>query len=194
MHAEYENALMKPSKRRAKELTARTLVAAIPLIFGLGLATWSVITLYRADASENWPIVNGTIVSATVGGQEAERSDTEYFTLRPNIYYEFEVDGIRYTSNRISFGLSAYGDEDRAQRMVALYPPGKSVPIRYNPKNPAVAVLEPGGSRLLFGLLGAGLFTAAASVVGLVRALPSPRRRGPAGAKRETPKLRIPEG
>lgn len=95
---------MNSSNPRRREITARVLVVMVPLVFGLGLTVWSVGALRRAAASRGWPSTEGKVVSAVIGDQEEYRSGGDYFAVRPNISYEYEVDGVAYASERISFG------------------------------------------------------------------------------------------
>jgi len=70
----------------------------------------------------------------------------------PEIEYEFEVDGARFSGSRISFHevhASAY-----SRGMVDRYPEGKAVNVCHHPTKPGLAVLEPGASWINYALVG----------------------------------------
>lgn len=168
---------MGPPNLRSKEATLKAFVALVPLAFGIGLVVWSSGALRQVKASTAWPRTQGSILSATVGEQQGFGNDSEYAGPRSNITYEYQVAGVTYTSNRVSFGQFASGSLDQAEQLVARYPAGTTVEVRYNPEDPRVAVLQAGGSRILYGMLGAGVFIACTAVIGLVRALAVARHK-----------------
>lgn len=61
------------------------------------------------------------------------------------VLYEYSVHGERYSSDLVSFGEFGSHNTKNAQRIVDEYPAGKSVVVYYDPDNPDVAVLRPGG-------------------------------------------------
>lgn len=66
-------------------------------------------------------------------------------TYQPKIEYSYEVIGTSFRSDAFQnfAGTFAGHSEDEAARVVAAYPAGKEVSIRYNPENPAEAYLLP---------------------------------------------------
>jgi len=112
-----------------------------------------------AAAVGQWPIVTGKVVSSNVAKRVHRTQDdsTEYFV--PQVHYVYHADGIRRDGRVIRAGLEdrGYPLEQQALDCVAKYSAGSKVPVRYDPQNPADAVLEPGqmgaGSNLLAGIL-----------------------------------------
>jgi hypothetical protein len=65
---------------------------------------------------------------------------TSYYAV---VLYEYVVNGQRYQSNRIRFGLEVgSGWTGMAQKVVDKYPAGSVVQVYYNPADPTDAVLE----------------------------------------------------
>ena len=124
-------------------------IAGLAAISLLALATArETIQLLRARSSRRWPVVPGRIVrSALARGALGNRSGAA-----PDIEYEFEVDGARFSGSRISFHevhATAY-----SLGMVDRYPEGKAVNVCHHPTKPGLAVLEPGASWINYFLVG----------------------------------------
>jgi hypothetical protein len=88
-------------------------------------------------------------------------------TYAARIAYDYSVEGVRYTGDRVSYGHYDTEDEADAGEVVARYPPGTAVKVHYMPGNPAESVLEPGSGGLpwlylalgiVFALVGVALF------------------------------------
>jgi hypothetical protein len=95
----------------------------------------------NAGTSKNWIAITGTVLSANVvAGRNRGRNGVSYY---PVVMYEYSVDGNRYVGNRMSFGSQiGVGFQAVAARSLGKYPVGGTVPVYYNPNNPAEAVLE----------------------------------------------------
>ena len=103
-----------------------------------------------------WPSVEGVIETADVDtfmSQErrlGSSGDSGFVATRwrklhrPDVVYRYTVNDIDYHGSRIGFGGRVYASFDRfARNRVAPYRPGARVPVYYNPRNAAEAVLEP---------------------------------------------------
>ena len=118
--------------------------------FGLIVLALVIASLRDAAAMKRWPVVRGRVVSSKVEEyKESVKGHTsgprDRMTLyRPAVVYEYEIDGNRYESTRItqSPGLNR-GVPDFAEEVVRRYPAGSSVDVRYNPRHVAESVLEP---------------------------------------------------
>ncbi|MBF0309209.1 MAG: DUF3592 domain-containing protein [Magnetococcales bacterium] len=133
------------------------------LAFMVGLAV-IIIGLYpffKAMSSNDWPYVEGTIVSAKlIPGKELGVG--VILTHRVQIQYQYIIrDGHLFRSNRIEFGFGSrsFFLKEFAYRMLERYPEGKLVRVYFNPDRPADAVLERAPSMgssvvwIVFGLL-----------------------------------------
>jgi hypothetical protein len=109
-----------------------------------------------AATAAQWPIVTGKVVSSKVA-KHADSDSGDYFV--PKVHYVYQVDGASRNGRVIRAGLEdrGYPLEQQARDDVARYPVGSHVPVRYDPQNPADAVLELGqigaGNNLLAGVL-----------------------------------------
>jgi hypothetical protein len=109
-----------------------------------------------AATAAQWPIVTGKVVSSEVI-KHADSDSGDYFV--PRVHYVYQVDGTSRNGRVIRAGLGdrGYPREQQARDDAARYCVGSSVPVRYDPQNPANAVLELGqvgaGNNLVAGVL-----------------------------------------
>ncbi len=98
----------------------------------------------QADDSKYWPAAGGTITEAKVGESWSEDSDGHrQRSYHADVKYTYTVAGRVYSGDQIAFGFKqADRSPDKAQAWASANPPGKSVPVFYNPANPAESVLE----------------------------------------------------
>ena len=77
----------------------------------------------------------------------------------PQVHYIYRADGVSRNGSVIRVGLEnrGYSREQQARELLARYSVDSKVEVRYDPQNPAMAVLElgqvGGGSNLLAGVL-----------------------------------------
>ena len=117
-------------------------------VFIILISLSGLITLYffirsiqTARNSNNWPSVEGEIISSSLGMQQA--TGKPYY--EPVITYSYNVERRDYQAKRIVIGQwSHVGNKKWSEKKVEKYPPGKSVTIYFNPISPEIAVLEPG--------------------------------------------------
>ena len=102
-------------------------------------------TFKTARASKKWPPVQGKVVESGT----MRMSGIEGVATAASVKYTYQVDGREYVSSRISMGQYGTGGGEHAKAEAAKYPAGKIVTVHYDPKNPAQAVLEPGGALFL---------------------------------------------
>src|SRR5690606_7817595 len=73
----------------------------------------------------------------------------------PVIEYEYEVGGELYQAARLSFDDAAETSAAAAERIVAHYPEGAGIEVRYDPKDPFNATIDGGNERLNPSLIAA---------------------------------------
>ena len=56
----------------------------------------------------------------------------------------YRVNGVEYYCRRMSFGSGGSGSREKCLGLAASYPPGREVPVYYDPQAPAVSVILPG--------------------------------------------------
>lgn len=143
-------------------------VGALFVLFSILLIRRGLGTRRLARESVNWPVADGKILETRVRRElrnPTGRAGGSYEVFIPQARYGYAVAGEPFEGTIIRVGVDqfGYGAEAVAQAQLAPYPIGDSVPVRYNPADPAIAVLEAaeyGGARNIFGgvlLLGVGL-------------------------------------
>ena len=141
------------------------------MLFGMGLlALWIVLGIRQiCFAAQSWPIARGEIIESGIGEREALSADTRRRRVfRARTLYAYQAGGIAYRSDRVSFGMHA-NFRAIARRQAGRLAARSNVEVRYNPFNPAEAVLFPTapGAGLLW-IACALLFGAGARVAGLL--------------------------
>ncbi len=112
-----------------------------------------------AAAAAQWPIVTGEVVSNDVVKRIDRTQDGPSTYFVPQVHYVYDADGVSRDGSVIRVGMenSGYPSEGQAREYLARYSVGSKVPVRYDPQNPANAVLEPGqvggGRNVLAGTL-----------------------------------------
>lgn len=98
----------------------------------------------KAGQSVNWPSVSGTVTAARVKTHHSTDSDGDTSeTYSAQVEYQYQVNGVAYTSEKISFGAPvAVSNLRKVQETVAQFPAGSPVNVYYNPQNPAEATLQ----------------------------------------------------
>jgi hypothetical protein len=95
----------------------------------------------RAADSTHWPIVEGSVIAASmkvIAGSEQSR-------FRPLVQYAYRVGDRDYRGHRIQWGaLTDLPSRSAAAKVVGHYRTGTPVKVYYDPRQPRVAVLQPG--------------------------------------------------
>lgn len=124
--------------------------AKLRLEMGLAIALFSALTVLgivigglgvhdfaRARASLVWPVSEGVVLSEKAG--------------EPGLRYAYSFNGRNYESRRVRFFTAAFGKAPP----IAAQEPGDRVGVSVDPSDPAVAVLAPGGSGVVFAIVAA---------------------------------------
>jgi hypothetical protein len=114
-----------------------------------------------------WPTVRGEVLSTGVRRKGTVNAARQFL---PVVRYAYTVDGKRYENNAVEHGMETTGGESWARSVIARYPPGSSVEVRYNPAQPGESCLRTrfgvfgwitlgiGAALLVLALIAAGLF------------------------------------
>jgi hypothetical protein len=97
-----------------------------------------------AKASQSWSPSSGAVVRSWVV-ESVEKNDDRATTrsFRPEVQYEYRVDGQTYTSERLHFGMiETFSSQREAAQALDNFPPGKAVTVYYDPVRPYEAVLD----------------------------------------------------
>jgi len=116
-------------------------------LIGLVGALWAGLAWRRAlaltEAALRWLDAPGKVTAASAelrGGGSASRST--YYA--PLIRYTYVVNGREREGSRLRFGLTTARSRAAAEKLLAPYPVGAAIKVRYDPENPDQSVLEPG--------------------------------------------------
>lgn len=151
----------------------RLLTGVVILILGLFLSDIPTMII-----SQEWPTVEGFIISSKLVGTSIKEYDNDYYTeTKAFIRYQYSVNGILYSSSRVNSIDSPFSlyPASFARR----YPVGQDVSVHYNPRDPSKALLEPGFvfsfkavNILDFIVMGAGLYIIVQFLISFTRSIP----------------------
>lgn len=117
---------------------------------GVLIAYAAVVDYARARASLGWPVVEGVVLSRSDGDRSVRYS-----------WFDGEA---AHTGERVAFRTGALSVSG------VVYEPGKRVEVRVAPDDGGLAVLEPGGSPVVFAVaLGVGAFLVFVGLAGIIR-------------------------
>jgi len=129
-------------------------IGAVVALLGAGMLVSSAIQIARALACRRWPRAAGEVLSSEVrlmsgGSTSASGLVSGRASYLPVVRYRYEWCGRRHECDWRTYGDYA-GPHERAQAIVARYPPGQRVTVHVHPGRPERAVLE---TQLRWGLL-----------------------------------------
>lgn len=102
----------------------------------------------KAEASASWLETMGTVKESDVKqgtnvlmSNDEDGEGTPVFTSE--ISYTYQVAGMEFTSNRLTFGgKKSFSKQVDAEKVTLLYPVGSQLLVYYDPKNPKEAVID----------------------------------------------------
>jgi hypothetical protein len=118
--------------------------------FGLLFASLAAASLWRGTRARRWPTTTGRVIEIAVLKHARGRKSLQ-------VRYEYEVGGIRYTTDRLTFGLVGANSPPNVVVKARSLKPGDSVQVHYDPGRPAHAALQPGATFWTFWFLALGL-------------------------------------
>lgn len=131
-----------------------SLFALIMLLCGAVVIGVGLFAVQRHRAAAGWPQTPAVIEVSEV---LPERHFEDTLMYKPVVRYRYSAPGGTFAGDKLATTGRLYPREAAARRVVARYPVGTTVMARYNPADPAEAVLERGASGglwfILFGLL-----------------------------------------
>jgi hypothetical protein len=120
-----------------------------PIIFAILISCFFALLIYWFRTSiiawqaKRWPKVKGII---TVTPRESEIHGGSGLQTKigaiVKLQYEYEVNGIQYTGNTISFNPMITNNPTLLSKYLEFYEKGEEVDVYYNPKNPDISVLR----------------------------------------------------
>ncbi len=139
--------------------TGLIIAGILLLIFG-GLGAYMVYSGIKsranARASETWPTAGGTVLASEVEQRAhySHKTRKTTYDYEPKIRYRYKVAGTDYESDVIRFGDLVRNSAKLPEELVAKYPAGSTVAVRYDFADPKVSTLESvsaGGKQILMG-------------------------------------------
>ena len=110
---------------------------------------------HRATQASQWPSTSGEVVHSHIHRGKAwndvgHGNGPPLIFFQGRIQYAYRVNGRRYEASRLQFGATRrLYKRTEAAVLVAAYPVGRTLNVRYNPDRPSEAVLVTGVPPLL---------------------------------------------
>ena len=129
--------------RNGATAAAVTVFASIFMLAGMGLLILGALNLWRGWRSESWPIAEGDIIRSDTSTSFDRTTHTS--STSPVTVYRYSAAGETRYGNQRRFGqIAGSSDSDWAADIAEQYPQGEKFPVRYDPADPDLSVLEPG--------------------------------------------------
>jgi hypothetical protein len=126
------------------KLNLTQIVGLITFVVGLVILALSTIATLKSISSKEWLTTGGKIIHSTIYNyRETNEANSTY---RPDIAFEYGVDGEKFISDRLYYGVKimSSGNWAKSRKLIEKYPVDKEIIVFYNPNNPKEAVIEPG--------------------------------------------------
>jgi hypothetical protein len=142
------------------------LFPAFFVVLGIVLFAFGIRQLRKAKLAESWPTTPGVIQSCELRQHSSTDDDgmTSY-TYEPVVQFSYSFMGVSYSGSQYRMGSRGTSfNRKKAETIANRYPVSRQVAVRYNPDNPAEAVLELGSASGPLWMIIGGVF----AIVGLV--------------------------
>ena len=125
---------------------------------GLAICAFGLRGCYYAGASLHWPVTEGIVTESRISRSRGGNRTT----YSPEVRYRYQIDGRVYDGDRIYFsGIDLSSNHDYALDITARYAVGRVVEVYHHPRDPELAVLQPGIRReTIFTFVIGGAFAA----------------------------------
>ena len=116
----------------------------IILIIGFAILCMTVIAISNSVSAKEWSIIMGKIIKSDI--YELQFGGESNATFRPDIAFEYNVNGEKYISDRLYYGVKIMSSFNwiKSRKLVEKYPVNKEVKVYFNPNKPSESVVEPG--------------------------------------------------
>ncbi len=112
------------------------------IIIGIALILWAFIHTKPYREAKKWKHTDGSIINTIINEHKEPSLYVVLEYLHPQVEYEYEVEGVKYTCTRVSFEkrneLIPSESEDKYWEK---WLPGKNTTVYFNPLIPSEAVL-----------------------------------------------------
>lgn len=127
-------------------------IGGVPLYLG-----WRARRL--ADAVKRWPSVPGELLVCELLSTNDDDGPGLFHEVR--VRYRYRVQGIEYESSRVAFAYGATKQEAMHQRIYEKLKSDSTVPVHYDPQEPARSALtaDKDSTLWIFGLIWTGILS-----------------------------------
>jgi hypothetical protein len=150
-------------------------MGVVVVIFGSIFLAWALSAYAKGDEAQSWPKVPGKVVQS---GVVTSTDDEHAMLYSAYVKYNYTVNGVPYSSTRITPMDTGSTDPRPAISTITKYQVGQGVVVMYDPSHPGYSLLEtdPGNSSIVFMV--AGLLIIAFGVLIIILTMRSkPRHR-----------------
>lgn len=162
MRERFPDAVAMPSSGPAMTAKQESIVSwafiSLFLLVGAVITSFGVHGLTLGFESKNWPSTEARILESRVERNTSGSGKDRTTSYRAEVTYEFTVDGVTHTGDRVAAADLGRGKSVHAKRIVTRYPKGGKASVYYRPDNPAKCLLEPGVQPQTFIMPSVGLF------------------------------------
>ena len=136
------------------------------ICIGLVMLVFAVYGSIRSIHASRWPAVAARLLSAELETDFGKNGRVSY---RVRVRYEYGVDGIVYSGDRVAFGYHGSSERGRHRAILNKLKAAENLQVRYSPSNPSVSTLSAGfhefhQSSFAFAALWLSLLILAASI------------------------------
>jgi len=102
-----------------------------------------------ASKTQRWPTAPGRVETSDVQSRQVrsrstnQRSASWKTRYRPKVVYGYDVAGVHYRGDKISYSGAAGSSDALAQKIVERYPVGTPLTVHYNPDSPGESAIDP---------------------------------------------------
>jgi hypothetical protein len=116
-------------------------------LFGLAGVLTFVYNIYTFNKLKKWKLTVGIIVNTFISEEMVENIDSgiKVKMYKPNIEYEYIIEGIKYYNNdvnNINNFKQYYGKMKTAQNYLLNYKIGENIDVMYNKNNPEYSMIK----------------------------------------------------
>ena len=94
---------------------------------------------FKGRLSETWPSTSGRIVSGEIKESSSPDDGKQFY---PHVTYVYWINGIAYTSSKVSLAGRSYHSQQEAARALLRYPVRSDVTVWFNPDDFTDALIE----------------------------------------------------
>lgn len=139
----------------------------LPHIFitvGIAIISFLSYIAIRAVKSKSWKKTSGSLLNKGTRlaiSRDVQTKEVDWKSIHIDVEYEYEVDGVKYISNRATFSDMVNKPMSSLNEILYEYLTTEKIVVYYNPKNHSDSVLIPGARVWNFTpMITGGLFIA----------------------------------